>query len=135
MQQPIQHQECLRACRACHEACLQGAARHLLAEEECDPLLAPRVRFLFEAADISASTADFIHRNSALAAKMCLTCAFVCEASARALEGAHDLDECAFLCLKCAGLCEEMSRLAPSTWVAVGEVHPHQQYLNGSHPL
>ena len=135
MEQPIQiHQECLQACRACHETCLQVAASYLLRGNE-DPLLAPRMRLLFEAANISGATADFIGRNSKHASQMCQTCALICETCAPAFKGAPDLDECAAICLKCAGLCEEMTRLAPSTLAELSQFHPQQPHLNGSHPL
>ena len=116
------------ACRACHETCLQVAANYLLRGDE-DPLGAPRVRLLYEAADISALTADFLKRNSTHAAQMCATCAIICESCAHGFQGVPELEECAAICRKCAGMCEQMTRLARSTLGELSTYHP--QHLNG----
>lgn len=129
MEQPIQiYQECLRTCRACHETRSQVATTSFLSGNK-DPLLAPRVRLLFEAADISVLTADFIERSSSHAAQMCATCAIICKSCAYGFQGAPELDECVALCLKCAGACEQMTRLASSTLEELSSYHP--QHPNG----
>ena len=100
--------ECLRACLACHDACLR-AASYLQASEAAVAL----VRLLFNTADIVKTTASLLRSDLDVAEHAGRACVGVCERTARSCDSAPDdatLRACSEACRSCAQAWQLMAR-------------------------
>lgn len=102
-------QECIEACKTCHDVCLQMALTYCLraggkhVEEE-------HFRLMINCSEICQTAANFMLSNSPLHDAICAACAEVCDACARSCEQIGDMDECAQACRRCAESCEDMAK-------------------------
>lgn len=105
--------QCIDNCSRCHAICIE-TINHCL--KKGGKHAAPdHIRLLQDCAQICATSADFMLRDSNLHSRTCGVCAEVCERCAEACERMADDDmmrECAEACRKCAESCREMSRAA-----------------------
>lgn len=117
-------QQCIDACKECHDICLQMAMTYCLraggkhVEEE-------HFRLMINCAEICQTTANFMLSNSSIHGAVCAACAEVCDACAQSCEQVGDMDECAQASRRCAESCEEMAKTyqpragsAPSTGIS-----------------
>ena len=92
--------ERLRACLACHEACLR-AASYLQASEAAVPI----VRLLFNTADVVKITAGLLRSDPDVAEHAGLVCIELCERAARSCDNIPDdatMRACSEACRSCA---------------------------------
>ena len=110
MNKTLHLQECIAACRQCHEICLQ-TVEYCLAQG--GTLAEPsRVRAMLDCADLCQTSVAFMLRGSELHHLTCEVCADVCEHCAKGCEetlGVEQLMECAETCRACASICREMA--------------------------
>jgi hypothetical protein len=95
--------ECLRACLACHEACLRAAA-YLQATDAA----VAHVRLLFNTAEIVKTTASLLRGDLDVAEQAGRVCAELCERTARYCERFPDdaaMRACTEACRACAVAC------------------------------
>jgi hypothetical protein len=103
-------QECIAACRRCHDVCTQTIS-HCLEKggHHAEPA---HIRLMFDCVRICEVSADFMLRGSDLHHATCRACAEICEHCAEDCERMSDDDamrECAETCRACASTCLEMS--------------------------
>lgn len=102
---------CLQLCQDCHATCikmighcLKLGSRHAAADY---------IRVLMDCAQLCATTADYMARESLLHDRMCGLCSEICRLCAESCEqiGGDDqmVRQCAELCRRCAGSCEHMA--------------------------
>lgn len=106
-------QECIDSCTTCHavcvetiDHCLHKGGRH--AE-------AAHIRLLRDCAQICATSADFMLRNSDVHHLTCAVCAEVCSRCAddcERLADDHMMKRCADTCRRCAESCARMASMA-----------------------
>ena len=97
-------QSCIAECLECHRICLETVTHCLaLGGKHAS---ADHIRLLLDCANICATSADFMLRESAHHTSTCRVCAEVCEACAKECErmaGDDDLmRRCAQACTRCA---------------------------------
>jgi hypothetical protein len=70
------------------------------------------IRTLIDCAQICATSADFMVRESPLHAHTCRACADVCAPCAASCEqlGGAEMNQCAEECRRCAAACREMAQ-------------------------
>lgn len=106
-------QECIDNCTRCHAVCVEMIAYCLQkGGKHAEP---SRIRLLQDCAQICATSADFMLRNSDLHQLTCAACADVCERCAEDCERMADDDmmkQCAEECRRCAESCRRMARAA-----------------------
>jgi hypothetical protein len=105
-------QACIGECQTCHtvclrtlEHCLQKGGRH--AE-------AMHIGLLLDCAQICATSADFMLRNSPLHTYTCGACAEVCARCAEDCGSFGDdpmMEACAEACRRCADSCRRMAQM------------------------
>jgi hypothetical protein len=104
-------QECIERCTRCHAVCVE-AINHCLAKggRHAEP---SHVRLLQDCAQICATSADFMLRDSDLHHHTCGACAEVCARCAERCERLAEDDEvmrrCAEECRRCAESCGRMA--------------------------
>ena len=99
--------ECLRACLACHEACLRAAA-YLQAGEAA----VAHVRLLFNTAEIAKATASLLRGDLDVAEQAGRVCVELCERTARYCDSVPDdatMRACVEACRSCAEACQLMA--------------------------
>ena len=92
--------ECVRACLACHEACLRAAA-YLQASEAA----VAHVRLLFSTAEIVKATVNLLRGDLDVARQASPVCMELCERAARYCERFPDdaaMRACTEACRACA---------------------------------
>jgi hypothetical protein len=102
--------ECIDNCSRCHAICVEMIS-HCLKKggKHADPA---HIRIMQDCAQICATSADFMLRNSDLHGSTCGVCAEACVLCAESCEALADDDmmrECAELCRRCAESCREMA--------------------------
>jgi hypothetical protein len=106
-------QKCIDACSSCHEVCTTTAAYCLQrGGKHADP---QHITTLLDCAEICATSADFMLRDSHLHTHTCAACAEICRACADSCSrmGSDEVMlRCADECRRCAESCERMSREA-----------------------
>jgi len=102
---------CIASCTDCQRVCLETVAWCLKqGGEHASP---SHIGALQDCAQICATSADFMVRDSALHGRVCAVCAEVCERCAEACERLGDSPElrrCAEACRRCAELCRDEKR-------------------------
>jgi hypothetical protein len=100
---------CITMCLECHRVCLEAVDDSL---RTGGVHAAPRhIGLLLDCAQMCATSADFLIRNSSLHGVTCGACAEVCDAcaeSCRQLSGPL-MQRCAAICDRCAESCAEMA--------------------------
>lgn len=104
---------CIENCLDCHRICLQTVV-HCLGKggRHAEPR---HIGLLLDCADICATSANFMLRDSDLHGRTCAVCAEVCERCADDCErfaGDADMQACAEVCRRCAESCRQMARTA-----------------------
>ena len=101
---------CIDECQKCHTVCLTTAAElsHDPARLRSSPA---QILAMLDAAQICATTADFMVRGSAHHAEMCRLCADICEACIRACKGMPGMETCVAACVSCAKRCRTMAAM------------------------
>lgn len=126
MSQPTGMQECIDACKHCHDTCLRMALTHCLqmGGRHAEP---EHMQLMIACAELCQTAANAMTAQVSVHGAICAACAEVCNACARSCEDIGDMDECVQACRDCGASCEEMS-------------HSHtagirgQQALAGSRP-
>ena len=125
-QQHANLQDCITACRTCHETCLHMAMTHCLQQggKHVEP---EHFRLMINCAELCQTSVNFMLSESPLHAAVCRACAEVCRACADSCEEVGDMDECVRICRECAEHCEAMGNDArpanpsgPSAQVEMG---------------
>jgi hypothetical protein len=101
---------CIEACQRCHSVC-STTLMHCL-DKGGKHASSDHIRLLVDCAEICATSAGFMLRDSPLHHWVCGACAAVCEACARDCEAMADDEEmrrCAAVCHECAELCRTMA--------------------------
>jgi hypothetical protein len=103
--------ECIRNCTECHVICLAtfdhclGLGGHHAGRDH--------IRMLVDCAQICATSADFMTRNSPLHRFTCAACAEICQRCAEECDAMAGEDrqmrQCAEMCRRCAASCREMA--------------------------
>ena len=104
------HHDCITMCSDCHAICVSTIS-HCLAQGGRH-VEASHIRTLADCAQICATSADFMLRESSHHAKICEACAEVCEACAKSCEQMPDdamMRACADACRRCAESCRAMA--------------------------
>ena len=118
----MEMQQCIEACRQCHDVCLQMALTHCLraggkhTEEE-------HLRLMINCAEICQTACNFMLSNSSLHGAVCGACAEVCNACAESCERIGDMDECVRACRHCADSCEDMAKTYQPRTGSIQAVH------------
>ena len=103
---------CIDECQSCHEVCVETLTHCLtMGGEHAE---AGHIRSLIDCAQICATTADFMLRESAAHADVCDVCSDVCEECALScdeLDG-EEMKRCADQCRRCAESCREMAKMS-----------------------
>ena len=106
-------QKCIAACTSCHATCLEAVTHCLrMGGKHAE---AGHIALLLDCAQICATSADFMIRQSAHHKAVCRACADVCRACAKSCEAMADDDmmkRCAEECRRCAQSCAEMAGTA-----------------------
>lgn len=101
---------CIDECPSCHDVCAE-CVPHCL--ELGGPHAAPEhIRMLLDCAEICATSANFMLRNSDMHGDVCEVCADACDACAASCESLSDdamMSRCAEECRRCAKSCREMA--------------------------
>jgi hypothetical protein len=104
--------ECIRECQSCHSICLETVTHCLeMGGKHADPA---HIRLLLDCANICATSADFMLRNSNLHPITCGACAEICERCAQSCERMGDdpiMQQCAAACRSCEQSCRRMSNM------------------------
>lgn len=105
-------QECIDACLACHQSCLQMAMNHCLQAggQHTEP---EHFKLMINCAEICQTSANFMLSGSAHHAVICNACAQICEACADSCEQIGDMDACVQACRRCADSCNQMAQMQP----------------------
>jgi hypothetical protein len=69
-------------------------------------------RLMLDCAQMRQTSADFLLRDSALHAPVCLACALICECRAGSCEGVGGMVECVQACRTCSDRCRAMGHPA-----------------------
>ncbi len=106
-------QPCIDQCQQCHAICVQ-TMQYCLRQggQHAD---ADHIRLLADCAQICATSAEFMLRDSPLHNHTCGACAAVCEQCAQSCGGISDgetMQQCAEACRRCAESCREMAGTA-----------------------
>lgn len=101
---------CIDECQKCHTVCLTTATELSRAPALHRPSPA-QILAMLDAAQICATTADFMTRGSAHHAAMCRLCADICEACIRACTGMPGMETCLAACVSCAKSCRAMAAM------------------------
>ena len=103
-------QRCIDECQKCHATCLSMASTHCLevGGKHVEPV---HFRTMLDCAEICATAANFMLRNSHLHTAICAACATVCTECARSCEEVGDMDECVKACRRCAESCGKMAQM------------------------
>jgi hypothetical protein len=107
--QPVGMQECIDACRQCHQVCLQMAMTHCL-EAGGKHIEPDHFRLMVNCAEICQTAANFMLGASPQQGAVCAACADVCDACAQSCEAVGGMDECVQACRRCAESCEQMAQ-------------------------
>ena len=102
---------CIQLCQDCHTLCIQMIGHCVkLGGRYAAP---DHIRLLMDCAQMCATTADFMARESAVHDRLCGLCAELCRLCAESCQKAAGDDQlanqCIDLCRRCAGSCERMS--------------------------
>lgn len=102
---------CIKLCQDCHAMCIQTIGHCLkLGGRHAVP---DHIRLLMDCAQICATNADYMLRESSLHSRMCGFCSDVCRLCAENCEQVAGDDQmvkqCAEMCGRCAGSCERMA--------------------------
>jgi len=101
----------IEECQKCHDVCLQAMAHGL--RQSGHYVEATHIMTLLDCADMCATSANFMLRDSTRHRRTCELCAEVCDACAKSCAAFHDDDEmrrCEAECHRCAASCREMAR-------------------------
>jgi hypothetical protein len=106
---PHAHDDCIRQCQLCYEACLSTADGHCLEQggEHAEP---GHLRLMHDCAEICRLAAGFMLRHSAFHPRTCALCAEICAAcgdDCARFEDEH-MQRCAEQCRRCAQACRAM---------------------------
>jgi hypothetical protein len=109
-----QMQRCIDLCLNCHRICVETVSHCLsMAGRHTE---ARHIRVLLDCAQICATSADFMLRESEFHARTCGVCAELCTACADSCQevGPHDINmqRCIQACRKCADACRRMAGMA-----------------------
>lgn len=103
-------QDCIQACQACHNICVETTQHCLqMGGEHTRP---EHIRLMLDCAEICQTSANFMLRGSALHAYTCGACAEVCERCAQDCARFTDdptMQRCAEACRSCARSCRDMA--------------------------
>ena len=105
-------QICVDLCQQCHAACLDTITHCLnMGGEHANP---EHIRLLMDCAQICATSADFMIRDSAYHMDSCGVCAKVCEDCAASCENLgkteRELQACMDICRRTSEACYQMSQ-------------------------
>lgn len=101
-------QTCIENCQNCHATCLSHLSQHCL--EMGGAHVEPNhFRLMLDCAQICATTADFMLRNSTHHAHVCAECADICEDCAKSCEALDGMEDCVQACRACADSCRQMA--------------------------
>ena len=114
MDEPHMNEEmtrCIQLCQDCHTLCNQMIGHCMkLGGRHATP---DHIRLLMDCAQMCATNADFMARESLLHDRLCGLCAELCRLCADSCRQAAGDDQlmkqCIDLCRRCAGSCEQMS--------------------------
>jgi hypothetical protein len=101
-------EKCIQSCTRCHRVCLE-AINYCLIHGHIAP---SHLRILLDCAEICATAANFVTRNSDVHRQVCTACAAACRACASSCMQYKDdaiMQACAQICLECADVCEQNS--------------------------
>ena len=104
-------QKCIQLCRDCHAMCTQTIAHCLkLGGRHAAP---DHIRLLVDCAQMCATAADYMIRESPFHDRLCRLCSELCKQCGKDCEQvARDdqmVKQCIEMCRKCAGSCERMA--------------------------
>ncbi len=114
-------QDCIDACRQCHDTCLQTALVHCL-KVGGRHVEADHFRLMLNCSEICQTAANFMLSGSPLHSAVCAVCAEVCVACAESCQEIGDMDDCARICRDCAQSCGAMGK--PSHLAAQAQAMP-----------
>ncbi len=103
--------KCIQLCRDCHAICTQTIAHYLkLGGRHATP---DRIRLLVDCAQMCATSADYMLRESTFHDRTCRLCSDLCKLCAKDCEqlagGDQMLKQCIEMCQRCAESCERMA--------------------------
>lgn len=103
--------KCIQLCRDCHAMCTQTIAHCLkLGGRHATP---DHIRLLVDCAQMCATSADYMLRQSPFHDRICRLCSDLCTQCGKDCEhvSADDpiVKQCIEMCHKCAGSCERMA--------------------------
>lgn len=108
---PPDLRECVRMCAECADLCLRAASAALRRQEALASF--DHQTMFQDCADICATTARFIGRDSPHHIHVCAECAEICLVCAEVCEGLADADDlinqCAVTCRRCAEMCDHVA--------------------------
>jgi hypothetical protein len=109
-----QMRNCIDQCLACHRICVETITHCLtMGGKHAD---ARHIRVLMDCAQICATAADFMLRQSDFHARACGVCAELCTACADSCQevGPHDINmqRCVEACRACATSCRRMAGMS-----------------------
>lgn len=104
-------QKCIHLCRDCHAMCTQTIAHCLkLGGRHAAP---DHIRLFVDCAQMCATTADYMLRESPFHDRICRLCSELCKQCGKDCEQVAGDDQmvmqCIEMCQKCAGSCERMA--------------------------
>ena len=104
-------QNCIDACRRCHQVCLEMATTHCLelGGKHVEP---SHLRLMFDCAEICQTTINFMVSQSEFHTALCVVCADICEACAESCEEVGEMDDCVKACHECMHECLSMSGIS-----------------------
>ena len=104
-------QQCIENCTECHAICL-ATAGHCL-EMGGHHASRQHQRILLDCAQMCATSADFMLRESELHGRVCAVCAEACSQCAaeceRMADGDRMMEQCAEMCRRCEESCHRMA--------------------------
>lgn len=106
-------QRCIDECQSCHEICVETVAHCL--QQGGKHAEARHITTLLDCAQICATSADFMLRNSPEHRRTCEICAEICEQCAKSCDAMGEDDmmrRCAEECRRCAESCRQMAGAA-----------------------
>lgn len=103
--------KCIQLCRDCHAMCTQTIAHCLkLGGRHASP---EHIRLIVDCAQMCATSADYMLRESPFHDQICRLCAELCKECGKDCQQVAGDDqmvkECIEMCRKCAGSCERMA--------------------------
>jgi hypothetical protein len=104
-------QECIDNCTECHRTCVETSAHCLdMGGEHASRM---HQTALIDCAQICATSADFMLRQSPMHSLTCAACAEACRRCAeeceRLMDGDAVMEQCAETCRRCERSCEQMT--------------------------